>query len=133
MEQDTMKIQIDNIDMPREDIDLQNEDFNMQRVDIDLQNEEFNMQRVDSDLQMEDTDIQIGDINRTDRNETSNSLNLEEEFMQLESLINQLEQEDISLQDSFQLYSRGMESLKNCMNMITDVEKQIQIIDEQGE
>jgi len=65
--------------------------------------------------------------------EHTQTRSLEEEFQQIESLIQQLEQEDIPLQESFQLYSQGMESLKHCMNMITDVEKQIQIIDEAGE
>ena len=40
--------------------------------------------------------------------------NLEELFGQLEDTIQKMEKEEISLEDSFQLYHKGMDLLKQC-------------------
>mgnify|MGYP002510885888 CR=1 FL=1 len=41
-------------------------------------------------------------------------LDLEEAFAKLEEIVGTLEQEDISLEQSFQTYKEGMELLKKC-------------------
>ena len=43
---------------------------------------------------------------------------LEENFSELEELIEQLEAEDISLEDAFTAYSKGMNVLKQCNEQI---------------
>ena len=46
---------------------------------------------------------------------------LEENFSELEELIEQLEAEDISLEDAFTAYSKGMNVLKQCNEQIDRV------------
>lgn len=57
---------------------------------------------------------------------------LEEEFQELEQVLEVMEQE-VTLEESFRLYHRGIDLLKACSDKIDRVEKQIQILDEEGE
>ena len=43
-----------------------------------------------------------------------------------------MEEEEVSLEDSFGLYHKGMELLKNCSGRIDAVEKKMLILDEEG-
>ena len=58
---------------------------------------------------------------------------LEENFSTLEELIGQLEAEDISLEEAFTAYSKGMNLLKQCDEQIDRVEKQVMKLNEEGE
>ncbi len=60
-------------------------------------------------------------------------LNLEEAFGMLEETVADLEREDISLEDSFLVYQRGMELLKKCNQAIDKIEKKVLILEEDGE
>ena len=60
-------------------------------------------------------------------------LNLEEAFDKLEETVAALEQEDISLEESFQIYKSGMELLKKCNQAIEQVEKRVLVLNEDGE
>lgn len=60
-------------------------------------------------------------------------LNLEEMFSSLDEVIEQLEGEEVSLEQSFSLYHKGMELLKQCNAQIDRVEKQVQVLDEEGD
>ncbi len=53
---------------------------------------------------------------------------LEESFQKLEEIVMKLEQEDISLEDSFALYNEGMKTLKNCNDSIDTVEKKLMLL-----
>lgn len=57
---------------------------------------------------------------------------LEENFSTLEELIGQLEAEDISLEEAFTAYSKGMNLLKQCNEQIDRVEKQVMKLNEEG-
>ena len=57
---------------------------------------------------------------------------LEEVFSQLDTVIQDMEREDISLEDSFRLYHEGMQMLKICNEKIYTVEKKMLILDEEG-
>ena len=57
---------------------------------------------------------------------------LEEVFSQLDTVIQDMEREDISLEDSFRLYHEGMQMLKICNEKIDTVEKKTLILDEEG-
>lgn len=57
---------------------------------------------------------------------------LEQVFSELEYVINKLETED-SLEESFKLYHQGMDMLKTCSEKIDKVEKQMLLLDEDGE
>lgn len=58
---------------------------------------------------------------------------LEEMFGQMESIISRMETEDVSLEESFRLYSEGMRLLKMCNETIDTVEKKVLVLDENGE
>ena len=51
---------------------------------------------------------------------------------ELEQVLEAMEQE-VTLEESFRLYHRGVDLLKACSDKIDRVEKQIQILDEEGE
>ena len=57
---------------------------------------------------------------------------LEDAFLQLETVIERLEAEDISLEDSFKAYSEGMELLQFCNASIDRVEKKVLKMNEDG-
>ena len=50
----------------------------------------------------------------------------------LETTIHSMEEENISLEDSFRLYHEGIDILKNCNDRIDEVEKKMLILDEEG-
>ena len=56
--------------------------------------------------------------------------NLEEMFKDLEELIGKMENEEITLEQTFDLYNNGMELLKKC-NL--SIEKKVLVLDENGE
>ena len=51
----------------------------------------------------------------------------------LEELVGRMEAEDISLEESFALYHKGMDLLKSCNDKIDKIEKKMLILDEEGE
>lgn len=57
---------------------------------------------------------------------------LEETFAEIEDIIEQMEQQDISLDESFQLYQKGVEGLKSCNDLLDEVEKKMQILTADG-
>ena len=58
---------------------------------------------------------------------------LEQMFTELEALIGKMEDSDVTLEQSFDLYNRGMELLKKCNQTIHTVEKKVLVLDENGE
>lgn len=58
---------------------------------------------------------------------------LETVFEQLDEIVEQLEAEDVSLEDSFGLYHKGMDLLKVCNEKIDMIEKKMMMLDENGE
>ena len=58
---------------------------------------------------------------------------LDQMFGQLEEVIGKMEGEEVSLEESFELYSRGMNLLKQCSRAIDEVEKKDLVLDENGE
>ena len=59
--------------------------------------------------------------------------NLEEMFKDLEELLGKMENEEITLEQTFDLYNNGMELLKKCNLSIDEVEKKVLVLDENGE
>lgn len=59
-------------------------------------------------------------------------LSLEEAFEQVEGTIALLEEEDITLEESFRAYQEGMKLLQYCNDKIDKVEKQVLKINEDG-
>lgn len=60
-------------------------------------------------------------------------LTLEENFSKLEEIIEKMQGQDVSLEESFALYEQGMKTLKNCNKKIDAVEKKMLKMNEAGE
>ncbi|MCL2253069.1 MAG: exodeoxyribonuclease VII small subunit [Lachnospiraceae bacterium] len=60
-------------------------------------------------------------------------MKLEETLAKLEDTIKALEREDISLEDSFKEYQKGMEMVKLCNTTIDKIEKEVQLIMDNGD
>lgn len=58
---------------------------------------------------------------------------LEELFEGLDEVIDTMEKPEVSLEESFKLYHRGMELLKSCSDRLDKIEKKMLILDEEGE
>ena len=56
---------------------------------------------------------------------------IEEKFLRLEQINAQMEQEGITLAESFRLFQEGMELVKQCADQLQDVEKQMIILEEE--
>ena len=60
------------------------------------------------------------------------SSNHEDTNNKLEAVLNEMEQGELTLDESFKKYKEGMELLNKCNTMLDKVEKQIVIIDDNG-
>lgn len=58
-------------------------------------------------------------------------ITIEETFDQLEEVIKQMEAKEISLEESFACYERGMKLVKACNDKLDKVEKQIIVLSEE--
>lgn len=58
---------------------------------------------------------------------------LEENFKQLDGMIEKLEDKEIGLEESFSLYEQGMKLLKQCNDQIDQVEKKVMVMNQNGE
>ena len=57
---------------------------------------------------------------------------LEDDFQELEEIIDKMEQEGIPLEESFQLYEKGMKKLKNANEKIDAVERKVVALQQDG-
>ncbi len=69
---------------------------------------------------------------KEEKTEEEQALSLEEAFVQIEEVIGSLETEDITLEQSFAEYNRGMALLAQCNETIDRVEKKVLKINEDG-
>ncbi len=58
---------------------------------------------------------------------------LETVFEELDQIIDKMDKENVSLEESFQMYHQGMDLLKVCNEKIDTIEKKMMILDENGE
>ncbi len=72
-------------------------------------------------------------MNENETSMTDQNQSLEELLADIENIINNLQQKDISLEDSFALYQQGIGKLKLCNEKIDAVEKKLLILDEEGQ
>lgn len=63
----------------------------------------------------------------------NNDVKLEELFGRLNVIIEELEKPDIGLESSFELYQEGIRLVKACNDSIDKVEKQLIILNENGD
>ena len=55
---------------------------------------------------------------------------LEQSFEKLEQIIGNLENGDVSLEDSFKLYNEGMKLIQNCNQQLDKVEKKSVVLNQ---
>lgn len=60
------------------------------------------------------------------------TVSLEERFAHIEEIIGEMENGDISLDQSFELYKNGLEEIKAANSMLDDMEKAMLILNEDG-
>ena len=60
------------------------------------------------------------------------NLSLEETLEQLDETIAKLQSEDVSLEESFELYKKGMDYVKICSETIDQVEKKVLMLNQEG-
>lgn len=71
-----------------------------------------------------------------EENNTENNMNntenvgIEDNFEQLEDIISKMQSDRITLEQSFELYNKGLSLVQDCNNKIEKIEKQIKIIEE---
>ncbi|WP_072448940.1 exodeoxyribonuclease VII small subunit [Blautia sp. Marseille-P3201T] len=58
---------------------------------------------------------------------------IEEGLQELDKIVEKLESRDISLEDSFTMYQKGMEVLKHCSQKIDMVEKKMLQMNKDGD
>ncbi len=58
---------------------------------------------------------------------------LEETFQELSSIIEKMQERDVTLEESFSLYEQGIRKLKLCNDKIDNVEKKMLLLNQQGE
>lgn len=56
---------------------------------------------------------------------------IEENFEEIENIIKEMQEEDVTLDKSFELYNNGINLVRDCSAQIDKIEKQIQIINEE--
>lgn len=71
-------------------------------------------------------------MNDEQQEQERDDLSLEEAFEQIEEVISHLETEEITLEQSFLEYNRGMKLLQHCNEKIDRVEKKVLQINEDG-
>lgn len=64
--------------------------------------------------------------------EEKNEPQLEELFAEIEGIIRQMEDKEVSLEQSFLLYETGMKKLKQCNDKIDHVEKKVLALNGDG-
>jgi exonuclease VII small subunit len=57
---------------------------------------------------------------------------IEENMMRLSEINTQMNDSSIKLEESFKLYKEGIELVEICKKQLVDVEKEIEILEEQG-
>ena len=57
-------------------------------------------------------------------------ISINEQFSKLEKLVKEMEDPELSLEESFAKYSEGLKLLKQCNDSIDRIEKQIEILEE---
>ena len=60
-------------------------------------------------------------------------MGLEERFAAIESILDQMEDENVTLDESFELYKKGMEQMKVANQALDQIETAMLVMNESGE
>lgn len=58
---------------------------------------------------------------------------IEEAFAMLDQILAKMDEEDVTLEESFRCYEQGMKLIKYCNETIDAVEKKVQVLSAEGE
>ncbi len=59
--------------------------------------------------------------------------NIEDNFKELDELLEKMQDEDVSLDESFEMYKKGIEIVKDSNEQIDKIEKQIEVLEEESD
>ena len=65
--------------------------------------------------------------------EKNESITLEERFDNIEQILEQMESGEVSLDDSFELYKKGLTEIKAANDSLDRIEKAMLVLNENGE
>ncbi len=69
--------------------------------------------------------------NSTNSNQSQNAMGFEAAIAELETIIRQMEGQQLPLQDALAAFKRGTALLQQCQLTLTDAEQQVRILTEQ--
>ena len=59
--------------------------------------------------------------------------NIEENFKELDELLEKMQDEEVSLDESFEMYKKGIEIVKDSNEQIDKIEKQLEVLEEESD
>ena len=59
--------------------------------------------------------------------------NIEKNFKELDEILEKMQDEEVSLDESFEMYKKGIEIVKDSNEQIEKIEKQIEVLEENTE
>lgn len=65
-------------------------------------------------------------------NNGEKELTLEEKFDKIEAIVKKLEQSDVTLEQSFGLYTEGLALVNQCNNDIVGIEEKVKLLSDDG-
>lgn len=57
---------------------------------------------------------------------------VEDNFNEIEEIIAEMQKEDVTLDNAFDLYNKGLKLIKDCNGQLDSIEKQIKILEEEN-
>ncbi len=69
----------------------------------------------------------------SDRTMDGEKITLEQRFSNIEEILGQMENSEVSLNDSFELYKKGLTEIKEANQMLDMVEKEMILLSREGE
>ena len=69
----------------------------------------------------------------SDRTMDGEKITLEQRFSNIEEILGQMENSEVSLNDSFELYKKGLTEIKEANRMLDMVEKEMILLSGEGE
>ena len=79
-------------------------------------------------MTMADTDREVVAENGAETGE----MGIEKAFEELQELLSRMDEEGVSLEESFKCYERGMKLIRYCNDTIDKVEKKVMILSAEG-
>ena len=94
---------------------------------------EIKKKETDSETNPEKATLQDEKSPAAGADSETGDMSIEESFAALDAMVKKLEDEDISLEDSFRTYEEGMKLLKSVNEKVCGVEKKMQELDGEGQ